>query len=318
MKKLMILLLVLALVLTGCRMSPEGMRQAHGEAEAVPETAVDEPVGTPVDEPVTEPTGDGMLPHEQTPSTQDPEEPEEPEIREETDAQRQPQPQPQPTPAPVDPLATAKGRYTVNIFLSNFSEQGFHHGAWWPTDTASKFITASADPMEMISFAWLNGKINENACEFVEYQGESYYGIDMTTIDALTYRYFGRHVSASDVYPIEKGGYWFFQLIDGKLCCLAADGDTYNALTVTDSLTALGDGTYRADFHVYSVEITGDDSLVSIGGTVTDKTLYELTAAQAASHWGLAAMDSGTAVIRPYTTPGGTATYQLVSYQIYQ
>lgn len=303
-QRILILGLVLALLLTGCGLLPEQVRQSH-EQEPVTETPVTE-------EPTAQMPTDGTLPHEQGETAQRDPEPEP------TQPQQPVQPvQPTPTPEPVtvNPLDTAQGRYTVNIFLSNFSEQGFP-AFWSRTGDGATFITATADPMQIVAFAWLNGKINENACEMIEYGGEYYYGVDMATIDRLAYRYFGRHVTDLEVRPLELYGYTFYQMIDGKVCCPAADGDTYNHMTVTETVTDNGDGTYRADFYVYEVEIAGDGSLIDVGGPVTDKSLYELTVAQADAHWGLTRSGSGRAVIRPYTTPNGTPTYQLVSYEI--
>ena len=305
MKRFLILTLVVAMLLTGCVFNPDSVRQSHSEPEPAPE------------EPASETVNDWLLPHEQEAADETPE----PEAQPEPEVQPEPAPAAQPQPAPQTVydqlLTTDQGRYTVNIFLSNFSEQGFHLGYVWPTDAGSTFYSANGDIMEMVAFAWINGKINENAVDLVDVGGEYYYGVDLSTIDYLVNRYFGRRVTELDIRPLEQYGYTFYRYIDGKVCCPAADGETYNTLTITDQMTDLGDGTYRADFHTYTVAIDGSGALIDVGGPVTDKTLYELTAAEAGSHWGLSVSGSGSAVVRPFTTVNGTQTYQLVSYTLY-
>ena len=301
MKKLLIITLILALLLCACgsrtSQPPEPQMpdwlEKQPEPEPAPEAEEPEPEPEPAPEATPEPTPEAVQP---TPAPA-------------------PAPAPDPTPA-VQGLDTVQGRYTMNIFLSNFSEQGFHLGYAWPCEQGSTFYSSDADSMELVSFCWINAKINETLPDLVEYEGNHYYAIDLGMIDSLAWRYFGRSISAGDIRPVDMYDMPGYFLLDGQVCLPAADGDTYNALSIANSMTSLGDGLYQVDFGVYYAEI-GDGGIVDVGGPITDKSVYELTAQQAADHWALTYAYSGTAVVRQYITPGGTNTFQLVSYTAY-
>jgi len=204
-------------------------------------------------------------------------------------------------------------RYRINIFLSNFSEQQFHEGVIaWPEHREDPYFTAqSADAMELLSFAWRYAKINQAAYESVFLENGYYYGVSVDTIEALSQRFFG-HSIAEEIY--EAGASGALLIKDGKVCFPAADGEAYNRLTLLDQAVEQSDGSIKVEFSIYSTDI--DDSIVFAGSTIHNKSLYYFTQEEAAGHAMLHYEHGGEAVIRPYTAENGTASFQLVSYQI--
>ena len=89
-------------------------------------------------------------------------------------------------------------------------------------------------------------------------------------------------------------------------------------MTVANEMYDLGDGTYGVYFHIYSISDMGrDNSIVLAGGIVQDKSVYYYTDADAAANSYFSYYRSGYAEVRPYTTVGGTESYQLLSYVLY-
>lgn len=230
------------------------------------------------------------------------------------------------TQVPTDPPALSLSReeqYRINLFLSNFSEQWFHEGWIWQDSQSQgnmgRFVSKDADPMELVSFAWLYAKINLEEHEAVT-QGDHYYcGVSFDTVNRVCQRFFDRSITQADIVPIACfDGYYNYCLIDGMVCCMAGDGDTYNNMTVANAMYSLGDGTYRVDFRIYSIsDMGGDDSIVLSGSIVQDKSVYYYTDAEAAANSYFSYYRSGSAVVRPYTTAGGTESYQLISYDLF-
>ena len=229
--------------------------------------------------------------------------------------------------APLQELSlTDDQRYELNIFLSNFSEQNFRTIVSWNNRTNTYdympdgfFDARNADPMELIQFTWTYGKINLNATENVTYEGLYYYGVDISTLNSLSMRFFNRSLSISDV----KTGKWMENIgysivaVGDKVCTPAADGDTYSGLSIADHLYDLGDGTMQAEFTVYEATDYGSEGITSIGG-INSKSIYNFTAEEAADHPDLERHLSGTAILRPYTMESGRETYQLITYELHE
>lgn len=217
---------------------------------------------------------------------------------------------------PIPLALSSEQRYRINIFLSNFSEQWFHEGRVYASGNGAgsgqEFTSQSADPMELLRFAWLYAKINMNAKEWLEQNNGPYYGVSIDTIDAVCYRFFGRSI-ADDISEAQERG--DILVLNGLVCEPAADGETYNRMTLVDTVSDLGDGTLKATFRIYSVEI-GDGSIVYASGTIHDKSVYYLTQEEAERDSRFKLERTGEAILRTYITDSGTESYQLVSYQI--
>ena len=104
-------------------------------------------------------------------------------------------------------------------------------------------------------------------------------------------------------------------VLNGLVCEPAATGAAHNRITLVDTVSDLGDGTLKASFKIYSVEI-GDGSIVYAGGTIHDKSVYYLTQEEADRDSRFNLERTGEAILRTYITDSGTESYQLVSYQI--
>ena len=86
-------------------------------------------------------------------------------------------------------------------------------------------------------------------------------------------------------------------------------------MTLVEDVCDLSDGTLKASFRIYSVEI-GDGSIVYAGGTIHDKSVYYLTQEEADRDSRFMLEGTGEAILRTYITDSGTESYQLVSYQV--
>lgn len=206
-------------------------------------------------------------------------------------------------------------QYKSNIFLSNFSEQSFYE-----FHTSNKFEVKTADVMELVKFAWIYAKINmAKEVEWIVQDNFPYYGVDIETINSVSLRFFDRGITLSDI----RSGRWDeydnseFLVEGNKVCLPAADGETYNHMTVANKMYDLGDGTRKVEFTIYSIsDIGGEDSIVLSGGIVQDKSVYYYTAEDANANQYFDYYLSGVAVVKPFTTKNGTATYQLLSYEL--
>ena len=214
-------------------------------------------------------------------------------------------------------------RYRFNIFLSNFSEQWFcEEFVWSDYDgdyilKTDEFVAETADVTTMVEFAHLYAKINHNKAETVIYEGIGYDGVSLYTINLFTERFFKRSVTASDIptgEPMSFGGYSLI-VVDNMVCRPAADGGTFNNMTVLDKIHDLGDGIYKVEFNIFSVD---NDEIAPIGGTIQDKSVYYYTTEQADSRSDFYRHLNGIAVIEPYVDAEGKDRIYLHSYELFE
>lgn len=220
---------------------------------------------------------------------------------------------------------TQKLRYRTNIFLSDFSEQWFHEQYSWDETSKTrtllpgKFETRSADIMEIAEYCWMFAKINLNQAELVYYGDEAYYGVSMSNIDAIAMRFFNVHVTEDSIpqnAAFPSNGLPAL-LIDGKLCCMAAEGETYNHMSVVDSVTDLGNGRVQVQFSIYEInDIGGDGCIVLASGLIQDRSVYYYTTEQAENHTAFSHYADGVAVMDYSLKSDGDVSYKLVSYEL--
>lgn len=217
-------------------------------------------------------------------------------------------------PTMTEVVLSEKGRYEINIFLSNFSEQQFRDVYWYPTQSDSEFRSADADAYEILFFVWNNLNYNTYDAETVQ-QGDTYYrGFPLDTISARSERFFGRSLTKEDVE--NAGGE--FRMIDGLVCQPEAWGDTYEDMSVADALYDLGDGTMRVEFTVYNpTEEAWYDDVTSTGG-INEKSIYYYTPEQAVESGYFVPYRKGTALVKPKTLENGRETYELVTYELFE
>lgn len=211
-------------------------------------------------------------------------------------------------PAETKVELTEQGRYEINIFLSNFSEQQF-----WGMESGV-FRSADGDPAAILFFTWNNLNYNTYDAETIQRDGVYYLGFPMETVSARAERFFGRGLSAADVEA--AGG--DFRMIDGLVCRPEAWGDTYEDMTVADAMYDLGNGTMRVEFTVYNpTDDAWMDEVTSAGG-INVKSIYYFTPEQAVESGYFVPHIKGTALVRPKTLTNGRETYELVTYELFE
>lgn len=213
------------------------------------------------------------------------------------------------TPAPAPTTAPASAGavklegdllYRINIFLSNFSEQG-----------AVSFNAATAADDYLIRLVEIYCKINHRSC-IIYLNGEECLSLE----DANLYlnRFFGRTISPYNGAEYLLDAWNSFRYQDGYFRFPAADGESYNKFTVVYEMDANTDGTYTVQFQIYEL---GLEEYWNTPGV--DNSFYRLNTDQAAAlvwDYRIRPVQGGTAVVRDYTF-NGRATYQILSYEVW-
>ena len=179
----------------------------------------------------------------------------------------------------------------MNIFVSNFAEQGF-----------STFDYGKPDIEQIATFAYRWTRINNP--DDVKIEGE-YYTLSFDSIKKLADKYLGLKVTEDEmnkhVWNDDETG----KFKDGKLYVPAADGETYTTLAVVDSAEDM-DGTLRLEFTVYSLDLDTyweNDEI--------PKKYYSLSGKEAAVHTELESFAKGYAIVKDGDQ------YKLLHYELY-
>ena len=266
------------------RTGDEGLKQMLAALSAEPEqtsTPTTEPTTEATTKPTTEPT---------TEATTEPT----------TEATTEPTTE---APAEVDNgrnitwELSADDWYRINIFLSNFSEQGFA-------------TYTSYDAYAMVHFAYLHNKINKP--DNVRYDSGSYcFTISGDTVDQTLYRFFGETAEHANLSKTYSGGYTeTIEYHDGAYYFPAASGEFYGYISVATSVYRNGDGTYLVGFDVYALDM---DTYNNYG---ISSDYYYLTATTVPSRNDLSYCYSGVALVSDYNG-GNYTSYQLLSYETF-
>ena len=214
---------------------------------------------------------------------------------------RDPMQIPQSAPAPVQRTEIAMDaglQYTANIFLSNFSEQNAFE--------RNGFDVSSPRYEELIQFVYLYCKINRHGALGVDRTQEgSFYTVSLDTVNDVLNRHFGITLTRDQASRI--GNYR-----NGSFYYIAADGESYNRLTVVNRMESLGDGTFELQFDIYSLNL---DVYYANNGAV-DAGYYYTSASAARADANLTWKAAGTALVRPYNHDG-YQTMQLIRYTVY-
>ena len=220
-------------------------------------------------------------------------------------------PPPTTEPMPVLLELSQEERHALNRFLSNFSEQWFHEGfVWYESPSDSVFYAADADITQIVGFAWLHAKINRSSeLQVVKIGEDYYYSFDLDVLSPIAEQFFGRTVTGEGLPTTPSE---FFFLLDGMVCSVAADGESYTNVTVTEQVHDLGDGTLRVEFTIYDAWAFSE-----FGEGASQKDVYALTGEEARNEPDLLQHRTGAAVLRPHTLEDGQKTYQLVSYELF-
>lgn len=179
----------------------------------------------------------------------------------------------------------AEEMYKINVFLSNFSEQGFQ--------------AYPCDDYDLINFGYIYAKINNR--EVLGIEGYEYY-VHKADMDSILNRFFGATAQVSEGTATQ-----WMRYSNGTYYFPAADGASYSYCTVATSMVDNGNGTYTVDFAIYE----GMEPHMSMS------PFYSMTHAEAAVRTDISFKQYGTAVVRDYTRSSGAESYQLISYELY-
>lgn len=223
---------------------------------------------------------------------------------------------PEETDGPGTPVAlSAKEQYEANIFLSNFSEQGFWAGKTTP------FESSAATEAELFSFAHRWAKINRPAA--IRYS-ESYECLSLEDVNAIVDRYFDRDTSLSPAngtdYSAALGmgrfdwdhvwfsGGWFYYP--------AADGESHPGFSVVTEKQLYPNNRSTLFFTVYELDL---DIYWTYNGIPAE--YYSLTPAEAAARAAkgeITPIGQGEAFCSPCTLEKQQReSYMLLRYTLY-
>lgn len=224
---------------------------------------------------------------------------------------------PEPAPAPAEepglPLSLSQEeQYEANIFLSNFSEQGFGLGRF------TGFDSSRADEAQLYAFAHLWAKINRQSAIFYE---DSYEAMTLESVNEILERFFGLGIHPEDgteyseVFGIGNFDWDHSWYKDGVFYYPAGDGESYTCFTVVDAAESLSGSRTRFRFTVYELDL--DIYYDNLG---IPQDYYRLTpgeAAQRVAAGEIMPLHTGTAVCEPcYLQSSGRESYRLDTYLI--
>ena len=194
--------------------------------------------------------------------------------------------EPKATEAPKTTSYLKKNQKQINVFLSNFAEQGF--GNYPATDDA------------LLEFGYLYYKYNVESKLHVDDAAECYY-VKKKDMDTVLKDFFGKTIIPDGNYE-KFSEYVVFD--NNRYEFPLADGVLIDYVAVANSIVNNGDGTYTVEFDVYFAK----DGLKS--------SYYELSAEKAASSSKLSWEYSGKATVREHTRSTGKESYRLIKYTV--
>ena len=195
-------------------------------------------------------------------------------------------------------------QYEINIFLSNFSEQGFNmYNEVEKVAITEDFHVDHANVNQLVQFAFEMFDINIwNELTFLD--GGNSMALTFDQVSDKVNRYFALELTPEDVAAC---GY----ATEGNYVKKPyAVGDSHPEFTIVNEMLDQGDGTYLANFKIYILE----ESSTS-GNMVADKSVYDMTEAEASTAAGVSYYADGSAVVQPYQV-NGKDSYQLIAYKV--
>ena len=195
-------------------------------------------------------------------------------------------------------------QYEINIFLSNFSEQGFNmYNEVEKVAITEDFHVDNANVNQLVQFAFEMFDINIwNELTFLD--GGDSMALTVDQICNKVNRYFALNLTPEDVASCgyaKEGNY---------VKKPYAVGDSHPEFTIVNEMLDQGDGTYLAKFKIYVLEESATG-----GNMVADKSVYAMTEAEASTAAGVSYYGEGSAVVQPYLV-NGKDSYQLIAYRV--
>ena len=183
----------------------------------------------------------------------------------------------------------------MNLFVSNFAEQGF-----------SEYDDEHPDVSVLTEYAYIWSRINKHSNIEIE---NSYYKIGFDKIREIVNKYFGLKLTNDDFYEYNwarsrSGGF----CKNGYFYVPAADGESYPTFAVVEQAEDSGNGLLWLYFTTYEVSL---DTYWDSGESVPKK-YYSLSAKEASEAPYLTKGYQGLAIVR---TDGDS--YKLKYYKLY-
>ena len=179
----------------------------------------------------------------------------------------------------------------INLFLSNFSEQWFNERDPVTYEAITKpFDVQTPNPAQLIRFSYLFNSINYNSVLYETLDTDWYVYLTFEQINSNLRRFFGITLSQED---FQRSG---LRVGSDKVYFQWGVGETYNYMTVADSMYAQKDGTFIVPFTIYRA----GGKYFYAGGGIQDKSVYKLSPAEAKANEDLEVYLSGEAVVRLY------------------
>lgn len=209
------------------------------------------------------------------------------------------------TEAKIVPMTLSEDeQYEINIFLSNFSEQGFNmYNEVEKVVITEDFHVDHANVNQLVQFAFEMYDINIGR-ELTFLDGGNSMALTVDQVCNKVNRYFALNLTPEEVATCgyaKEGNY---------VKKPYAVGDSHPEFTIVDEMLDQGDGTYLANFKIYILEESSTG-----GNMVADKSVYGMTDAEASTAAGVSYYADGSAVVQPYQV-NGKDSYQLIAYKI--
>lgn len=198
----------------------------------------------------------------------------------------------------------ADTQYELNIFLSNFAEQGIF------------FIDAnSSDSATYIDFVLRYLFINENSN--ISFK-DIYAFTSLNVFQEKMNRFFGKELSSEELQSISAPTFSYSgngPFYDGSNVYEYAESMALSAnnVAVVDSILNFADGHQEVEFSVYGVYGEDASQLYNDDNFSLKTDAYRISSEEAASTPGYNYWGSGTAVVVPKDVDG-RHTYELISY----
>ena len=209
------------------------------------------------------------------------------------------------TEAKIVPMTLSEDeQYEINIFLSNFSEQGFNmYNEVEKVVITEDFHVDHANVNQLVQFAFEMYDINIGR-ELTFLDGGNSMALTVDQVCNKVNRYFALNLTPEDVATCgyaKEGNY---------VKKPYAVGDSHPEFTIVDEMLDQGDGTYLAKFKIYVLE-----EAATGGNMVSDKSVYAMTEEEANTRDGVSYYGYGKAVVQPYQV-NGKDSYQLIAYKV--
>ena len=186
----------------------------------------------------------------------------------------------------------------LNIFLSNFAEQGMGYFDYGRPDTG-----------DLADFAYRWTYINK--WSDLDITTDGYYTLSLDKVKNVVNKYMDITLTDDNLISYTWPNIYQGFVSKGRYCVPAADGELFDTLAIVTSLSEEGMNNYRAQFDIYELDwnyFINNEDVDSV-----PKEFYSYNAAAAESEPNLVKKESGYAVIKK-----DGESYKLRYYDLYR